>query len=135
VQGRSLTWSVITGVDNLQAPERRFITDINGRPFPQRIAGNLEGFNYDFQTHIFRMSYTPQQSLGKSEIMVSGASYPRGFIAAIDNGARLEVPDGEGQQSAIHRPLSFDPVRHILSIEMVDMPKPPQKVVLVIEPR
>jgi hypothetical protein len=88
--GLDLNWALIRGTAGLRGPERTFITDIIARPYPQRVAGTLEAFGFDFDGRTFTLRYHSRQRLGRTEVYVpQRRHYPAGFQVRHSGGAVL----------------------------------------------
>jgi hypothetical protein len=114
---RWITWAVIPGTDDLSHPLRRFITDVVARPWPRRTVGDIEQFEFNFDTRVFDFRYRLAQRIGETEIVVPASSYPKGFVAEIaGGGGRLSVPAQLGSNVLKGGPFSFDSERRVLNL-------------------
>lgn len=78
------TWAIFTDDANNGTAERKYITDIIARPYPQTIAGDIESFLFDFATRTLTAKITPDNSKGSSSIFVgANRHYPDGFTVSI----------------------------------------------------
>jgi hypothetical protein len=73
--GERLNWAVIKGTDGLGGEDRRIITDVIARPYPQRTAGKLVSFRFDPSPRRFQMRYVPDASKGRTEIFIPAARH------------------------------------------------------------
>jgi endoglycosylceramidase len=131
---RWFTWGVVVGKNDLNGGLRRFITDVVARPYPRRIAGDLDEFSFDFNSHVFNLRYHPNKAAGLSEVAVSDANFPNGFVAGSGGGATLTVPAAPGTKSLQGGPFSFDPTRRVLLIAPPEGTGGSQTVVITIKP-
>lgn len=79
--------SLILGKKGLNGHERKDTIDIFARPYPQRLAGKLGSFSYNFDSKQFSLQYTPDASNGQTEIYVPRTRhFANGFIIKHSNG-------------------------------------------------
>jgi len=77
--GRS-TWAIFSDPQAVGTVERKYITDVIVRPYPQSIAGDLNYFKYDFATRSLDVFLGTDNSKGASRIFISAdRHYPDGF--------------------------------------------------------
>jgi hypothetical protein len=80
LSGGPSTWAIFSDDKAVGTVERKYITDIIARPYPQVIAGEIIGFKFDFATRSLSMALEPDNSKGTSKIFVgSNRHYPDGF--------------------------------------------------------
>lgn len=83
--GRS-TWAIFSDKNAVGNVERKYITDVIARPFPQTIAGDLNSFKYDFATRSLDVFVTSDNSKGASQVFIgANRHYPDGFTIIIDS--------------------------------------------------
>jgi len=100
VYHRDGRWGILDG-----AGQERPVLDLLVRTYPQRIAGDPQGFSFNADTRDFELVFAEAEGVtGPTEISVPMLRvYPEGFS--------LEVSDGEGGWVA-----SWDPGREVLSV-------------------
>ncbi|MDQ8198649.1 cellulase family glycosylhydrolase [Pelagicoccus enzymogenes] len=120
------TWAIFTDDELIGDTERKYITDIIARPYPQAIAGDIESFFFDFATRTLTAKITTDNSLGSSRIFVgANRHYPDGFTLSIGDslvlsqdpihGDRLKVNKSHPYASAAA--IIWDPIRQQIIIE------------------
>ncbi|MFY0606439.1 MAG: hypothetical protein JXR10_06985 [Cyclobacteriaceae bacterium] len=78
--GGPSTWAIFSDSVGIGNVERKYITDIIARPYPQTIAGDIEQFKYDFATRVLSINIVSNNSLGSSQIFIgANRHYPDGF--------------------------------------------------------
>lgn len=83
--GRS-TWAIFNDKHAVGTVERKYITDIIARPYPQCIAGVIKSFKYDFATRSLDLFIKSENSKGTSEIFIgANRHYPDGFSIVIND--------------------------------------------------
>ncbi|MFC5624806.1 cellulase family glycosylhydrolase [Algoriphagus winogradskyi] len=93
--GGPSTWAIFSDSTGVGTVERKYITDIIARPYPQAIAGDIHTFNYDFSTRILKVSLATASNKGASKIFVgANRHYPDGFTIRIG-----------GELLLIHNPI------------------------------
>jgi hypothetical protein len=84
--GGPSTWSIFSDQQDVGTVERKYITDIIARPYPQAIAGDIRSFRFDFATRRLTVSLTTDNSKGSSQIFVGAdRHYPDGFSIVCDD--------------------------------------------------
>jgi hypothetical protein len=74
------TWSIFKDNKAVGTIERKYITDIIARPYPQCIAGDLMWFSFDYTNRSLFMEIKSDNSKGASKIFVpADRYYPDGF--------------------------------------------------------
>ncbi len=92
VDGSFLTWALIRGTSGLSGPERAFLTDVIARPYPARLAGNLETFGFNRVYHQFTLKYVPIARQGATEVIIPRARvFPNGFTITHSAGITLAL--------------------------------------------
>lgn len=83
--GGPSTWSIFSDKKAVGTTERKYITDIIARPFPQLIAGDIQFFMFHFATRTLDIKINTDNSKGFSQIFVgANRHYPDGFSILID---------------------------------------------------
>lgn len=83
--GRS-TWAIFADKHAVGTVERKYITDIIARPYPQTIAGDIQSFKYDFATRSLDVYVKSDNSKGASQIFIgANRHYPDGFSLVIND--------------------------------------------------
>lgn len=78
--GGESTWAIFSDKQALGTVERKYITDIIARPYPQLIAGDIEQFMFHFATRTLDLTIFSDNSKGISRIFVGAdRHYPDGF--------------------------------------------------------
>lgn len=87
LSGGPSTWAIFSDKNAIGTVERKYITDIIARPYPQTIAGDLLSFKYDFATRSLDIFINADNSKGASQIFIgANRHYPDGFsIVCNDN--------------------------------------------------
>ena len=84
--GGPSTWSIFSDKTDAGTVERKYITDIISRPFPQTIAGVIQSFLFNFATRTLDIKIKPDNSKGASKIFIgANRHYPDGFSILIDD--------------------------------------------------
>ena len=74
------TWSIFSDGRGVGTVERKYITDILARPYPQSIAGEIHSFKYDFATRTLDVYFKSDNRKGASSIFIGAdRHYPDGF--------------------------------------------------------
>jgi endoglycosylceramidase len=110
--GGKSTWSVFSDEKGVGTAERKYITDIIARPYPQSVAGDILSFKFDFATRSFDMNINTDNNKGASRIFVgANRHYPDGFTVIMNDqfvisynplkntGLELFQSDGNGNLS------------------------------------
>lgn len=80
LEGGPSTWAIFSDNRAVGTVERKYITDIIARPYPQVIAGTIHAFKFDFATRSLALSLQPDNSKGASKIFIAAnRHYPDGF--------------------------------------------------------
>ena len=78
--GGESTWAIFSDKQAVGTVERKYITDIIARPYPQLIAGDIQDFMYHFATRTLQLNITSDNSKGASKIFIGAdRHYPDGF--------------------------------------------------------
>ena len=86
LSGGPSTWAIFADKHAVGTAERKYITDIIARPYPQAIAGDLNSFKYDFATRSLDIFLISDNSKGASEIFIgANRHYPDGFSVVIND--------------------------------------------------
>ncbi|GAA4958039.1 cellulase family glycosylhydrolase [Algibacter aquimarinus] len=84
--GGPSTWSIFSDSTDAGTVERKYITDVISRPFPQTIAGDIDTFMFNFATRTLNLNITSNNSKGASTIFIgANRHYPDGFSILIDD--------------------------------------------------
>jgi endoglycosylceramidase len=84
--GSPSTWSIFADEEAVGTVERKYITDIIARPYPQLIAGDILNFKFDFPTRSLKALFKADNSKGASKIFIgANRHYPDGFSVIINN--------------------------------------------------
>lgn len=82
--GGPSTWSIFSDEQDAGTVERKYITDIIARPFPQSIAGDIQSFMFNHATRTLDLSIKPDNSKGASQLFIgANRHYPDGFSVLI----------------------------------------------------
>lgn len=82
--GGKSTWAIFSDQQALGTVERKYITDIIARPYPQLIAGDIQGFKFDFATRTLNLKIKTDNKRGASKIFVAAdRHYPDGFSVKV----------------------------------------------------
>jgi endoglycosylceramidase len=85
LSGGPSTWAIFEDEKGVGTIERKYITDIIARPYPQSIAGDIKHFKYDFATRSLEISLLSDNSKGASRIFIgANRHYPDGFSVVIN---------------------------------------------------
>jgi hypothetical protein len=81
------TWSIFSDNKSVGTVERKYITDILARPYPQVISGDIESFKFDFPARSMDLFLQTDNSKGASKIFVGAdRHYPDGFSIICNEG-------------------------------------------------
>lgn len=84
--GGPSTWSIFSDSIAAGTVERKYITDVIARPFPQTIAGDIQSFFFNHATRTLEMCIKTDNRKGASKIFVgANRHYPDGFSILIDS--------------------------------------------------
>jgi len=80
LKGGPSTWAIFSDKKAVGTVERKYITDVISRPYPQAIAGDLQSFMFDAATRSLEVSIKTDNRKGASRIFVGAdRHYPDGF--------------------------------------------------------
>ncbi|MFV9551396.1 cellulase family glycosylhydrolase [Algibacter sp. PT7-4] len=80
------TWSIFSDSTDAGTVERKYITDVISRPFPQTIAGDIQSFMFNHATRTLNLNIKSDNSKGVSKIFIgANRHYPDGFSIIINN--------------------------------------------------
>ena len=83
--GGPSTWAIFNDKKDAGTVERKYITDVIARPFPQTIAGDIQSFMFHFATRTLDVKIKPENSKGASKIFIgANRHYPDGFSVLIN---------------------------------------------------
>ena len=84
--GGPSTWSIFSDKTDAGTVERKYITDVISRPFPQEIAGDIQSFLFDFAKRELDLNIISDNTKGASKIFIGqNRHYPDGFSIIINN--------------------------------------------------
>lgn len=84
--GGPSTWSIFSDSTDAGTVERKYITDVIARPFPQTIAGDIQFFLFNHATRTLDINIITDNSKGASTIFIgANRHYPDGFSILIDD--------------------------------------------------
>ncbi len=84
--GGESTWAIFQDKQAVGTVERKYITDIIARPYPQLIAGDIHSFMFNFATRTLDLNITTDNSKGASRIFVGAdRHFPDGFSIHVGN--------------------------------------------------
>ncbi|MFC1518610.1 cellulase family glycosylhydrolase [Pseudomonadota bacterium] len=84
--GGPSTWAIFSDKQAIGTVERKYITDIISRPYPQFIAGDIQNFLFNFATRTLNLNIKTDNGKGVSRIFVAAdRHYPDGFSVHIGN--------------------------------------------------
>ncbi len=82
--GGPSTWSIFSDKTDAGTVERKYITDVISRPFPQSIAGDIQSFLFNHATRTLNLNIKPDNTKGASKIFIgANRHYPDGFSVLI----------------------------------------------------
>lgn len=80
------TWSIFSDSTDAGTVERKYITDVIARPFPQAIAGNIQSFMFNHATRTLSLTLEADNSKGVSKIFIgANRHYPDGFSIIVND--------------------------------------------------
>lgn len=80
------TWSIFSDSIDAGTVERKYITDVIARPFPQMIAGTIHSFMFNHATRSLDLQFRADNSKGASQIFIgANRHYPDGFSLILNN--------------------------------------------------
>ena len=78
--GGPSTWAIFSDKNAVGTVERKYITDIIARPYPQTIAGDIQSFKFDFARRTLNVHLKTDNSKGTSQVFIgANRHYPDGF--------------------------------------------------------
>ncbi|MFD0796587.1 hypothetical protein ACFQZJ_03880 [Maribacter chungangensis] len=84
--GGPSTWAIFSDEKAAGTVERKYITDIIARPYPQTIAGDIHSFLFNHATRSLDLKIRPDNTKGASTIFIgANRHYPDGFSILIDD--------------------------------------------------
>ncbi|WP_241664770.1 cellulase family glycosylhydrolase [Seonamhaeicola maritimus] len=85
LSGGPSTWSIFSDSTDAGTVERKYITDVISRPFPQSIAGDIQSFLFNHATRTLNLNIKSDNSKGPSKIFIgANRHYPDGFSIIIN---------------------------------------------------
>ncbi|WP_203257152.1 cellulase family glycosylhydrolase [Hyunsoonleella ulvae] len=86
LHGGPSTWAIFSDSTDAGTVERKYITDVISRPFPQTIAGDIQSFFFNHATRTLNVNFKPNNQQGASKIFIgANRHYPDGFSVLIGN--------------------------------------------------
>jgi len=80
LQGGPSTWAIFSDHRSVGTAERKYITDIIARPYPQIIAGDIQSFMFNHATRCLDMVLKTDNGKGASKLFIGAdRHYPDGF--------------------------------------------------------
>jgi endoglycosylceramidase len=109
------TWAIFSDESATGSVERKYITDIISRPYPQVIAGDLHSFAFDFATRSLAVALKTDNHRGASRIFVgANRHYPDGFSVVCGDALILHHnPLKTTGLEAVKSDRNFDPANFI----------------------
>lgn len=84
--GGPSTWSIFSDSTDAGTVERKYITDVISRPFPQTIAGDIQSFLFNHATRTLNLNIKTDNGKGASKLFIgANRHYPDGFSILIDS--------------------------------------------------
>jgi len=84
--GGPSTWAIFSDKKAAGTVERKYITDIIARPYPQTIAGDIHSFMFNHATRTLDLKIKPDNQKGVSTIFIgANRHYPDGFSILVDD--------------------------------------------------
>ncbi|WP_299016010.1 cellulase family glycosylhydrolase [uncultured Polaribacter sp.] len=84
--GGPSTWSIFSDKTDAGTVERKYITDVISRPFPQTIAGDIQSFLFNFAKRELNIHFKSDNKKGASKIFIgANRHYPDGFSIIVNN--------------------------------------------------
>lgn len=88
--GGPSTWAIFSDKKDAGTVERKYITDVIARPYPQTIAGDIQSFLFNHATRTLDLKIRPDSKKGASTIFIgANRHYPDGFSIVIDDDVSL----------------------------------------------
>ncbi|NJC25699.1 cellulase family glycosylhydrolase [Neolewinella antarctica] len=96
--GGPSTWAIFTDESDAGTAERKYITDVIARPFPQAIAGDIQSFMFNHATRTLDLKLISDNAKGGSTLFIgANRHYPDGFSVLIgDDLVLYHDPIGSG---------------------------------------
>lgn len=109
--GGPSTWAIFSDKRAAGTVERKYITDVIARPFPQAIAGDIQSFMFNHATRTLDLKIIPDNNKGASKIFVgANRHYPDGFSMLIENDIILYHNPIKNTCLEVYKcPKDFDP--------------------------
>ncbi|WP_435414372.1 cellulase family glycosylhydrolase [Polaribacter aestuariivivens] len=83
--GGPSTWSIFSDKTDAGTVERKYITDVISRPFPQEIAGDIQSFLFNFAKRELNVNIISDNKKGASKIFIGqNRHFPEGFSIIIN---------------------------------------------------
>lgn len=109
--GGPSTWAIFSDKKDAGTVERKYITDIIARPYPQTIAGDIKSFLFNHATRTLDVTIKPDNGKGTSTLFIgANRHYPDGFSIVIDDDVVLfQNPIKNAGLEVYKCPKDFDP--------------------------
>lgn len=109
------TWAIFSDSTDVGTVERKYITDIISRPFPQTIAGDIQYFLFNHATRTLNLKVKTDNEKGVSKIFIgANRHYPDGFSVLINSDiVLLYNPLKNVGLETYKSPTNFDPTNYI----------------------
>jgi endoglycosylceramidase len=126
VNAHTLSWALFAGENGVSGEERRFITDVFVRPYPQAMAGTLLSHAFNHDSRAYTLTYASGLVGRNSEIFIPQARvYPTGFTATFNDGTTVTYsPGGISDVAFVANPqnhdasiFGWDGARQVLTIQ------------------
>jgi endoglycosylceramidase len=116
-KGKS-TWAIFSDKQDVGTVERKYITDVIARPYPQSIAGDIQFFAFDHATRSLRVDLVSDNSKGASRIFIGAdRHYPDGFsIVCGDDIVLGHNPLRSGGLELLKAPANLNPLDYVWNV-------------------
>ncbi|KEZ94337.1 cellulase family glycosylhydrolase [Nonlabens ulvanivorans] len=113
--GGPSTWAIFSDSTDAATVERKYITDVISRPFPQAMAGDIQSFFFNHATRTLDFKIKTDNSKGASKIFIgANRHYPDGFSILIDSDIVMFYnPLKNVGLETYKSPSNFDPSNYI----------------------
>ncbi|MEM8765155.1 MAG: cellulase family glycosylhydrolase [Bacteroidota bacterium] len=102
--GGPSTWAIFSDKKDAGTVERKYITDVIARPYPQTIAGDIRSFMFDHAKRVLDLKVTPDNRKGMSAIFVgANRHYPDGFSILIGDDVVLVLDPLKNVGLQVHK--------------------------------
>ncbi|MDQ8183167.1 cellulase family glycosylhydrolase [Pelagicoccus sp. SDUM812005] len=139
--GGESTWAIFVDEQAAGTVERKYITDIICRPYPQSIAGDLMSFMYHHATRTLEVAVKADNSKGASRIFVAAdRHYPDGFTVSCGDDLVLTMsPLDNGRLRVVKSPQDSSPSDFVWNVAtqqlvVLQWPLDGEEIALTISP-